>query len=87
MEEHFSLNKTTWAILFVKQHNLFNLSGIRIQRCPFGEGGERMSFKLVARSYSDLRLRQKFGKQSPCFSNSWKGEMNYLKDANWWANL
>ena len=71
MEEHFSLNKTTWAILFVKQHNLSNLSGIRIQRCPFGEGGgERMSFKLVARSYSDLRLRQKFGKQSPCFSNS-----------------
>ena len=39
MEEHFSLNKTTWAILFVKQHNLSNLSGIRIQRCPFGEGG------------------------------------------------
>ena len=39
MEEHFSLNKTTWAILFVKQHNLSNLTGIRIQRCPFGEGG------------------------------------------------
>ena len=80
MEEHFSLNKTTWEIMFVKQHNLSNLSALEYkgvnpcyflnQISSFGEGGERMSFKLAARSYSDLRLRQKFGKQSPCFSIS-----------------
>ena len=28
MEEHFSLSKTTWEIMFVKQHNLSNLSAL-----------------------------------------------------------
>ena len=49
MEEHFSLNKTTWEIMFVKQHNLSNLPALEykgVNPCyflnwvnSFGEGG------------------------------------------------
>ena len=38
MEEHFSLNKTTWEIMFVKQHNLSNLSALEykgVNQCYF----------------------------------------------------
>ena len=28
MDEHFSISKTTWEIMFVKQHNLCNLSAL-----------------------------------------------------------